>query len=93
MQWQLVVTLAIAIPIIIFPVVFIWYMNIKGVQESIRKAHEQQRIREAELRREGWIRRLSHTGWQYIDAYLSSSVEGTRGHRSREKTARDWEEE
>ena len=83
MQWQIVIALAIAIPIIIFPVVFIWYLNIKGIQESIRRAHEQKQIRQAELRREDRLRRLSHTGWQYIDAYLSSSIEDTRGHRKK----------
>lgn len=83
MQWPIVVALAIAIPIIIFPVVFIWYLNIKGIQESIRKAHEQKQIREAESRRENRLRRISRTGWQYIDAYLSSSVEKTRRHRKK----------
>lgn len=83
MQWPVIVALAIAIPIIIFPVAFIWYLNIKGIRESIRKAHEQKQVREAELRREDRLCRLSRTGWQYIDAYLSSSVEETRGHRKK----------
>ena len=84
MQWQIVLALAIAIPIIIFPAVFIWYMNIKGLRESIRKAREQQQIRETELRKEEKVHELAHTGWQYIDAYLSSSIEGTNGRRTTE---------
>jgi len=93
MLWQIVVALAIAIPIIIFPVLFIWYINIKGVRESIRKASEQQQIREAELSREERVRKLARTGWQYIDAYLNLSVEGTKGRRTTEDAAHDWEEE
>ncbi|MBA7619903.1 hypothetical protein ES703_27245 [subsurface metagenome] len=79
MPWEVVIALVIAIPIIVLPVVFIWYMNIKGVHEAIRKAREQQQIRQAELRREDRVRRLAHTNWQYINAYLGSSVKKTRG--------------
>jgi len=79
MPWEIVIALVIAIPIIILPVVFIWYMNIKGVHEAIRKALEQQQIRQAELRREDRVRRLAHTNWQYINAYLGSSIKKTRG--------------
>ena len=30
MQWELVVALVIAIPVILFPAVFVWYLNIGG---------------------------------------------------------------
>ena len=38
MQWELVVALVIAIPIILFPVVFIWYCNIGGICALIKEA-------------------------------------------------------
>ena len=79
MPWGIVIALAIAIPIIVFPVVFIWYMNIKGVHEATCKASEQQQIRQAELRREDRVRRLAQTRWQYINAYLDSPVKKTSG--------------
>ena len=37
MQWELVVALAIAIPIIIIPAAFIWYLNIGGIYEAIKE--------------------------------------------------------
>jgi hypothetical protein len=38
MQWQFIVLLSVAIPIILFPVAFVWYMNLKGVYEALRGA-------------------------------------------------------
>jgi len=42
MQWEFVVALAIAIPIILFPAAFIWYLNIGGIYAAIKKARERQ---------------------------------------------------
>ena len=38
MEWQIVVALVIAIPIILFPVVFVWYLNIGGIYALIKEA-------------------------------------------------------
>ncbi len=38
MTTQLVVALAIAIPVILFPAAFIWYLNIGGVVAAVREA-------------------------------------------------------
>ncbi|MFC1910059.1 hypothetical protein ACFLXC_02050 [Chloroflexota bacterium] len=38
MQWEFVVAVVVAIPIILFPVAFIWYMNIGGIYAAIKKA-------------------------------------------------------
>jgi hypothetical protein len=38
MQWELVVALLLAIPIIIFPVAFVWYLNIGGVYAAVKEA-------------------------------------------------------
>ena len=38
MQWQLIVGLAIAIPIILFPAAFVWYLNIGGIVHTVREA-------------------------------------------------------
>ena len=40
MQWELVVALVIAIPIILFPAAFIWYLNIGGIVAAIKDARE-----------------------------------------------------
>ena len=31
MEWQLIVALIVAIPVILFPVAFVWYINIGGI--------------------------------------------------------------
>jgi len=36
MQWEFVVALVIAVPIIIFPVAYVWYINIGGIVAAIK---------------------------------------------------------
>ena len=38
MQWEFVVALVIAIPIILFPAAFVWYLNIGGIYATIKEA-------------------------------------------------------
>jgi len=38
MQWEFVVALVLAIPVVLFPVAFVWYLNIGGVSTWIREA-------------------------------------------------------
>jgi hypothetical protein len=38
MQWELVVALVIAIPIILFPAAYVWYLNIGGIVAAIKDA-------------------------------------------------------
>ena len=38
MEWQVLVALVIAIPIIIMPVVLVWYLNIGGILSAVREA-------------------------------------------------------
>ena len=37
MQWQLIVALVVAIPVILFPVAFVWYLNIGGIVQAVRE--------------------------------------------------------
>ncbi len=38
MEGTMIVALAIAIPVIFFPVAFVWYLNIGGIYEAIKEA-------------------------------------------------------
>jgi hypothetical protein len=38
MEGAVVLALAIAIPIILFPAAFVWYLNLGGVFEAVRQA-------------------------------------------------------
>jgi hypothetical protein len=40
MQWQMIVALIIAIPIILFPVAFVWFINIGGIYAAIKEAQK-----------------------------------------------------
>ena len=46
MEGTLILALAIAIPIALFPAAFIWYINIGGILETARQARK---AREREL--------------------------------------------
>lgn len=37
MQWEFIVALVIAIPIILFPAAFVWYLNIGGIHAAVRE--------------------------------------------------------
>ncbi len=46
MEVQLILALALAIPIILFPVVFIWAINIGGIYVAIKEARAKRAARE-----------------------------------------------
>ena len=45
MEWQIIVALAVMIPVILFPAAYVWYLNIGGMYATVKVA---QRKREAE---------------------------------------------
>jgi hypothetical protein len=40
MQWEVIVALVVAIPVILFPAAFVWYLNIGGIFQAVREARE-----------------------------------------------------
>jgi hypothetical protein len=38
MEWELIVALVVAIPVILFPAAFVWYLNIGGIIRAVREA-------------------------------------------------------
>jgi hypothetical protein len=46
MNWELAIALVIAIPIILFPAAYVWYLNIGGIYKSIQKAKNKRTARE-----------------------------------------------
>jgi hypothetical protein len=50
MQWEFLVALVIAIPIILFPVAFVWYLNIGGIYATIKEARARRALREKGVR-------------------------------------------
>ncbi len=38
MQWEFIVALIVAIPIILFPAAFVWYLNLGGITAALREA-------------------------------------------------------
>lgn len=61
MQWEFIVALVIAIPIILFPAAFVWYLNIGGIYAAVKDARERRAATEKKAR-------VAATAEQYIDA-------------------------
>ena len=38
MEWQMIVALAVGVPVILFPAAFVWYLNIGGIVHAVREA-------------------------------------------------------
>ena len=38
MEWQVIIALVIAIPVILFPAAFVWYTNVGGIYAALRNA-------------------------------------------------------
>ena len=46
MQWELIVALVLTIPVILFPVAYIWYLNIGGITATVKEARARRAARE-----------------------------------------------
>ena len=46
MQWEFIVALVIAIPVVLLPVAFVWYLNIGGVYTAIKEVRERRFARQ-----------------------------------------------
>ena len=49
MQWEFMVALALAIPVILFPAAFVWYLNIGGICSAVRQARKKRAALEGPL--------------------------------------------
>ena len=51
MAWQLILALVLGIPIVLLPVVLIWYINISGLYLVMREARQRQKRRARALKK------------------------------------------
>jgi hypothetical protein len=40
MEWEMVVAIAVATPIILLPVAFVWYLNLAGLYAAVKEARK-----------------------------------------------------
>jgi len=50
MQWEIIVALVVAIPVILFPAAFVWYLNIGGAYAALKEAREKRAAREKAIK-------------------------------------------
>ncbi len=57
MQWALVIALVIAIPIILFPAAYVWYLNVGGIMSAIKEARARRIAREKAMKESVKVKR------------------------------------
>lgn len=50
MEWYIILALAVGIFVILFPIAYVWYLNVGGVYSAIRKAREKRGVGEEEVK-------------------------------------------
>ena len=50
MEWHIIIVLIIAIPVILFPAAFVWYLNIGGIVNAVKEARARKATRENEAK-------------------------------------------
>ena len=53
MEWQVIVALVLAVPIMLLPVVLVWYLTLGGMYAAAREARKQKTLATAEVRTAG----------------------------------------
>ena len=43
MEWQVIVAIVLAIPIILLPVAFVWFLNVGGISRAFQEARQRRR--------------------------------------------------
>ena len=56
MEWQIVIALIVAIPVILFPAAFVWYLNLGGIYTAIKEARAKKAAREKEAKENAMIK-------------------------------------
>ncbi len=49
MNWEIIIVLVIAVPVILFPAAFVWYLNGEGVIKAIRETRAKKLARQKEF--------------------------------------------
>jgi len=50
MEWQIILALVLAIPVILIPAALVWYLNVSGIFTVIRETRKRRVAREKRMR-------------------------------------------
>lgn len=50
MEWQVILALVLAIPVVLIPAALIWYINVGGIYLAIKEARERRVSRARQMR-------------------------------------------
>jgi len=50
MEWYIILALVLAIPVVIIPAVFVWYLNVSGIYTVVRETQKRRAARKKRRR-------------------------------------------
>lgn len=57
MEWEFIVALLLGVPAVLFPVALVWYLNVGGIYEALRKWRDRRVLAKGERRHNGRVGR------------------------------------
>ena len=57
MEWPVILAIALAVPVVLIPLAFVWYLNVSGLYRVISDARQRQRRRVRALKKAGALAR------------------------------------
>ena len=59
MHWQIIVALIIAVPVVLLPVAFVWYLNIGGIYAMVKerrasKSLQKNAVQQEKVKKRTW---------------------------------------
>ena len=53
MEWYIILIIVLAVPVVLFPVAFVWYLNVSGLYRVMRDARQREKKRAEAARKAG----------------------------------------
>lgn len=71
MEWQVILVLVIAVPLILFPAAYLWYINVGGIYAAVQVARKRKAARGHEA---GEVRHVAVIGRRVMSGIVSRPV-------------------
>ena len=76
MEWYIILALAVGILVILFPIAYVWYLNVGGVYSAIRKAREKRVVGEEEVKAGTPVTNISKPRIREVQVFRKASERG-----------------
>ncbi|MBM3156125.1 MAG: hypothetical protein FJ004_02440 [Chloroflexi bacterium] len=89
MEWYIILALAVGVFVILFPIAYVWYLNVGGVYSAIKKAREKQVAGGKEAEVSTPVAIVSKPGIREVQVFRRASEKGITQPIGHNKATRD----